>query len=628
MNSEETTNRIKILDQHTANQIAAGEVVERPFSVIKELVENAIDAEATAISVRIFDANLEKMQISDNGYGMSPDEMRLAVLRHATSKITQAADLHQLHSLGFRGEALPSIASVSQMSIISQQKNAENGYCLNIIDGKPSIPEIAAAQAGTTVIVDRLFYNAPARKKFLKTPRTEIGLISDLLARYIVAYPQIAFRLVNGSHTIFNSSGKGNARHALFEAYGKNVAEQMIAFSQGFVSPPALNRANRNNYNFFINGRFVRSRELGHAVDEAYFNFMPKHRYAIVFIFLQLDPGAIDVNVHPGKLEVKFDNFAAIRAELIEQIRAALGKSGASAPEIITKEAKVAMSTPEQGEPGELVDQRDNFAAPAGSYSAGLATETAMPLRESGALNRGIDIYQALQSYNLDQTQQELPTDRFIPEYQSTQEQLFADDGQGNQQLVYSQLTPLGQFAGTFIVAVKGEYLYIIDQHAAAERILYEKIAAASIEHLGDSSGLAVPISLDLSYQEAMQLTDLILGLREQGFIIEHFGENTFVIRGVPIWYDGDDPEQLLRLFLSELAEAPANIARMRKDELFMAACKQAIKANRFLTITDISVLFADLDHCENSSTCPHGRPLAIKLSRAEIYKRFLRGSI
>lgn len=616
--------RIHILDQHTANQIAAGEVVERPFSVIKELVENSLDAGATRISVRIFDAQLEKMQVTDNGCGMSPEEMRLCVLRHATSKISSAADLNNLTTLGFRGEALPSIASVCQLTITSRQQREQEGYTLSVKDGKASLPQVAPSRAGTTVLVDRLFYNTPARKKFLKSPRTELGLITDLIAGYIVAYPDVSFSLQNGAHQIFASSGQGNRRNALFEAYGRTMAEQMLDFAWGFVSPPTLNRGNRNDYNFFINGRPVRSRELANAVDEAYFSFLPERRYPIVFIFLQLPPDALDVNVHPGKLEVKFRNFSEIKPQLVESIRAVIGKSRGITPQF-----------------ADVRDIRSNDKAKPEDQSFSMQPEETarsehpQHLQESPGIYGG-EIYQQLfhmPSPGNMQPQSGCPADAEKriekSEFAGQQQRLFAEQQADNcGDISYSSLVPLGQFAGTFLICSGGEYLYIIDQHAAAERILYEKIAAKASQSQGTSSQLAVPIALELSAREAISLTDLVLQLRDYGFILEHFGENTFIIRGVPVWYDGDDPEQLLRLFLDELENDSADLSRMRKDELFMAACKQAVKANRYLTPADISSLLAGLDQCVNSATCPHGRPLAIRISRSEIYKRFLRGGI
>jgi DNA mismatch repair protein MutL len=619
MNNFSAMSRIHILDQHTANQIAAGEVVERPFSVVKELVENAIDARASAISVNIADAGLGKIQVSDNGCGMSAEELRLAILRHATSKLSSIRDLDSLATLGFRGEALPSIAAVSYLTITSKQPGDAHGYSLQVREGRATIPVEAAAKSGTTVSVERLFYNTPARRKFLKSPRTELGLISDLIAKYIVAYPSISFRLQNGSHVIYHSSGQGNQKHALFEAYGKQVANQMLIFDRGFISLPALSRPNRANYHFFINGRPARSRELSLAVDDAYAGFLPHHRYPLVFIQLDLPPDSIDANVHPGKLEVKFRDFRMIREQLIAEMRATLAGSVGRAPSLLPDrdDASPATSQPD------AYDQQPEQGSGAG-------------LREPSA-DLGHEIYQVLyaaaHARRLDglaaQPAQPLKP-QGLPLPYSVQQQMFteAEESESGKRLRYAALTPLGQFAGTFLICSGGEQLYIIDQHAAAERVLYEKIAARAVANLGGSAQLAVPLALELSFREAAQLTEAILELSEAGFILEHFGDNSFVIRGVPLWYEGDDPEQLLRLFLAEAAEGPVNQLRLRQEKLFRAACRQAVKANRYLTPADISVLLAELDQCDNPLTCPHGRPLMLRISRSEIYKRFLRGSI
>lgn len=607
MNKPPAHNRIHILDQHTANQIAAGEVVERPFSVVKELVENAIDAGATAISVTIADAGLERIQVSDNGCGMSAEELRLAVLRHATSKISAIADLDSLSTLGFRGEALPSIAAVSYLTITSKQPGEPHGYSMTVRAGRAVMPTEAAAKTGTTVSVERLFYNTPARRKFMKSPRTELGLISDLIAKYIVAYPGVSFRLQNGVHTIYQSAGQGNPGHALFEAYGKQVAEQMLPFARGFVSLPALSRPNRGGYHFFINGRPVRSRELSQAVDDAYAGFLPHRRYPLVFIQLKLPADSVDVNVHPGKLEVKFRDFVPLRQELITEIQAALAASLGRAPSLL----------PERRDDQPVTQDPDAYDRP--------------PVQGSGAALRepsaelGHEIYQVLYAAASSHGLDHLAAGTEVRQPQLFGETPASDSGE---RLRFAALTPLGQFAGTFLICSGGDQLYIIDQHAAAERVLYEKIAARAAREPGNSAQLAVPVAVELSILESAQLTEGILELREAGFIIEHFGENSFVIRGVPLWYEGNDAEQLLRLFLEEAEAGPVNTLRLRQEKLFRAACRQAVKANRYLTAADISVLLLELDQCENPLTCPHGRPLMLRISRGEIYKRFLRGSI
>ena len=417
-----------------------------------------------------------------------------------------------------------------------------------------------------------------------------------------------------GAHTIFNSSGKGSGLNALFEAYGKSIAEQMMPFELGFLSPPSLNRNNRAQDHFYINGRPVHSRELSQLVDEAYFSFMPAHRYPIVFLLLSLSPDSVDVNVHPGKLEVKFRDFSSLRGRILASMHLALGRSNARAPEIIAKQPATQYMQ---------LQTNDEMTA----EKAFTASESISNLDQG--LNQ-ILYHQAAEDEksrpynevaNIQPASPSLVQDSLFASQESQEEPAAA-------RLVYSSLTPLGQFAGTFIICSSGDYLYIIDQHAAAERIMYERIAAQAENNPDASSQLAIPVAVELSHREALTLTDAILDLRDYGFIVESFGDNSFVIRGVPLWYTGDDPEQLLRLFLDEITDNTVNVIRMRKQELFMAACKQAIKANSYLSPSDISALFEQLDACENSSTCPHGRPLAIRISRAEIYKRFLRGSI
>ncbi len=655
-------NRIHILDSHTANQIAAGEVVERPASVVKELVENAIDAQASIIDVRVFDQECQKVQVSDNGIGMSPADMRLAIMRHATSKIRSAADLSALHSLGFRGEALPSIASVSYFTLISKQREAETGYMMTVRDGKATIPEPAAAKDGTVAIVDRLFYNTPVRKKFLRNPRGEFAAISDLLAKMAISRPDISFSLRHGTKKIFATSGSGDMEAAVMGAYGRETANHLIRVERmsplwirGLTSLPAMTRANRQEYNFFVNGRLVRSRELSKTVDEAYDTLLPQHRYPVTFLFLEVDPYTIDVNVHPAKLEIKFKDVSLIRRELTAAIRDAFQRKELLVPRLgtINRPLQSSASSTENEDEGFRLKQKN--------------TRRALPFMEAHAYSNG-SLYSALykptpsspswqqtpavpiaddgeaDSVALEQTavrQQNQPETEAIlvdPEPASAdsiqpQDHLPADiqateTTHRGPSLCFSALRPIGQAANSFIIAEGEDGVYFIDQHAAAERILYEKILRAAAKQTEASEQLVTPLMVDLTATEATILIDNILTIREIGFIVEHFGDNSFVVRGVPFWYDGSDPCFLLRSFLEQLAAGSDGISLFRKEQLFQAACKQAIKANRRLNLEDIAVLFRELDQCEQPFTCPHGRPLIIKLTFAEIKKRFLRDGI
>ena len=650
---------IHILDTHTANQIAAGEVVERPASVVKELVENAIDAGATSITVRLYDCGCERIRVTDNGCGMSAEDMRLAVQRHATSKIMSASDLNSLDTLGFRGEALPSIASVSFVTITSKRKDQEIGFRMTVQEGRASIPEECAANNGTTVEVDKLFYNAPARKKFLKSPRTELGLISDFVGRMAICRTDIAFTLQNGNHRIIVTAGNGNLEAAVISVFGNQVSRELLAVSapdekmHGLISLPTFTRSVRNN-TFFVNGRLVRSKELALAVDQAYHTIIPTKRYPFTILFFQLPPESIDVNVHPAKLEIKLREPQPIVNTLVEMITEALQKNILSQPRLTTL---TPFTNLQQRHPQRKYSTPDNDVSSLGESLSFSGTQLYKALRDGqiryGNITTGKTEIKTNQ-HNI--TQQRigeivpLPVaKRPIPnlgsmhstvekekqvvlasasENRATTETI-TENTNNSASLIFSTLTPLGQFAGTFILASAGEVLYIIDQHAAAERIQYEKILRSVEQSSSDSAMLAIPIQFELSHSEQLLLHDHILEIRDLGFILEHFGDASYVIRGVPVWLGETAPEPVLRDYLDYLREKGSNQqTQVRQRELFYMACRRAVKANRHLTNTDIVTLFAELDQCKESATCPHGRPICLRLTLEDIYKHFLRGSI
>lgn len=620
--------RIHVLDVHTANQIAAGEVVERPSSVVKELVENAIDAGASTIDVHIFDEECQKIMVADNGCGMSPAEMRLAVQRHATSKIRKAADLEQLTTLGFRGEALPAIAAVSHFTITSKIHGADYGYSMAVDDGKAGIPVEAAAKNGTVILVDKLFYNAPARRKFLKSPRTELGAVSDLLVRLAICRPDISFTFKQGNKNVFSTSGNGNIDSAVLNTYGRDTVNNMIKLEHlsrcmihGLISLPTLSRGNRKEYNFFINGRLVKSKEISQIVDEAYYTVLPAHRYPLVFLFFELAPNSVDVNVHPAKLEVKLREPNLLREELSLAIKEAFNKKELLTPRLGNINRPLSSISASTDAPQEAIHIKEK------------PRQAVLPLMETGSrYNLQSDLYGKTIYQNNNNTivleqsvdQQDQPTNSYSDHNIAE----CPDRQQEEKRIIFSMLRPLGQANSSYIFAEGEEGIYIIDQHAAAERIMYEKILAIAAEQPSASNILAIPQAVELTFQERLLLTDSILELKKIGIILEYFGDNSFIIRGIPIWYLDNDPEHLLRTLLDELAENKGDVLKIRQDQLFMAACKQAVKANRRLSSQDINALLKDLDACENPFTCPHGRPTIIKLDFSEIRKRFLRSSI
>ena len=626
--------RIRLLDINTVNQIAAGEVVERPASVVKELVENAIDAEATHIAVKIFDDNIEKIQVADNGYGMVPEDLIRSIQSHATSKIRYADDLKRLHTLGFRGEALPSIAAVSQMTISSRIPGDLSGYLIEVENGKPTIPQETGMPEGTVVLVDKLFYNTPARKKFLKTPTWEMGQISDLMGRLALSHPGIAFSLEHKQKRIFSTSGNGDINQAFLAVYGKDAAKSMVQLEwlqdmliYGIVSLPEYNRSNRQHYNFFINNRWVRSQELASAIDEAYHTLLPQHRYPVTALYLSLPPEAIDINVHPAKLEVKFRDPKIVRECLMRAVKQALlhqermvPRLGQPYPQERGMQSGSAIRIDEKGPQSKWVAEKSgiNLREPdAGAKLEDTLYGTSEPamLKRPVIKNYQIDFQKADHLYQEDKPV--LNTEQDFPEKEK-EATLFS----------FQSLKLLGQVNASYIVASGEDGVYFIDQHAAHERILYEKYRNEVMKKTAASDMLAVPETLELTYQEKLSLIDQIIALNDMGFILEHFGDNTFILRGVPLWCKGSSGGELIRDLLSQLT-ASENVKPMnnRDEELFMMACKSAVKAKRYLTDSDIHEIFRNLDQCENPNTCPHGRPVAIKISFTEITRKFLRTS-
>jgi DNA mismatch repair protein MutL len=657
-------NLINLLDIQTTNRIAAGEVVERPASVVKELVENAIDAGAGRITVKILNNKLDKIQVSDNGCGIAPDDLRRALLRHATSKISCFDDMQTLNSLGFRGEALPAIAAVSELTLISRQTGSLSGYKLISKDGKAGLPEPAGCPEGTTVLVDKLFANVPARKSFLKSQAWEMGQIADLINRFALAHPKIAFTFSQGEKTILATYGSCELAQAFMAVYGRSILPYMLEVEwlkqiiiKGMISLPEVNRANRHHYSCFVNGRWVYSRELNQAIDEAYETLLPIKRYPTCVLNLFLAPSLLDVNVHPSKMEIKFKEPDLVKNAVTSAIKETL-----RIKEILT---------PHLDRP---LWQRDTESAADGNISREEENSRQTKAKQQCLVLRSPDGHKpslsqilsgkalflpeqnTLPAPGLTQAPETLPnhappapfTDGGAPKGQDLPYS-FAEEserqglpvpivaeadpkgGYSAKELCFADLSPLGQLDGTFILASGEDGLYIIDQHAAHERILYEKIAGEATRQPGASKLLALPLSLELTYQEHLCLINNIVELKEIGFIVEHFGDNTFILRGVPAWYRGSEGEQLLLTVLARLIEknnAPAKTTKkLREEEIFQMACKGAVKANQYLTSADISAIFQSLDNCQSPSTCPHGRPVAIKLTLEEIRKRFLRNS-
>ena len=592
---------IHLLDSQTANQIAAGEVVEGPASVIKELVENAIDAGATEISVKILDSAAENLQVFDNGCGMVPKDMHIAVKRHATSKICVAEDLNSISTLGFRGEALAAIAAVSLLSLSSHTADAACGKKITIRAGQTSEVEDLAMPCGTIIKVEKLFYNTPARKKFLKSPLREVAKISDYLAHLALSHPQIAFLLEQEGKKLLKTNGGGDLFAVALAVYGKETVKKLQPLQArgeiniyGLISLPELNRSTRQGYSFFINNRWVQSKELSRAVDEAYYTMLPKGRHPLVIVFVELPSEQVDVNIHPTKAEVKLKDPQKLSTALIRAIQNALYRQEALSPEL-----QITPTLKPQRQQEQHLNQLTEDIRPL------IAAEPARALNLTEALYGGFK-----QAANL------LYHPPVFYEQQAKEPA---------KKMFYSSLAPLGQLDSSYLLVGGDDALYIIDQHAAHERVLYEQIKNKAQEKCG-SAPLLTPQLLELSPTEVAYLTELIIQLTDLGFIVEDFGENTFMIRSVPAWYEGYDAAGLLRdLIVQAVEKAPDNLKTTTDERIFRTACRRAVKANQYLSNSQISALLIQLDECENPSTCPHGRPVCIKIPLEEIKRRFLR---
>lgn len=671
---------IRQLDDFTASQIAAGEVVERPVSVVKELVENAIDAGAVRITVRLkADAErkfIRTIQVVDDGRGMLPVDLQAAFGRHATSKLFDAEELNGILTLGFRGEALPSIASVSRVEIASKVKGELAGYLVQAAEGVITEPDEAAIAEGTSVTVQDLFYNTPARRKFMKSYATETGYISKLIGDFILCRPDIAFELEIDGRKVLRSPGGSRPDKAVLAVYGAEVLSALrpvyldageIAV-RGFVSMPPFARANRRYYHFFINGRLVKSAELNAIIDDAYLSLLPEHKHPLCVLYIALPPQTVDVNVHPAKTEIRFNKPAEVREAVLQAVRAALTVRAA------VDEARQAEDDAETAKILSILSAHTAAESPAEKF---VAAEPALDLgsdieiiADKAAADAapdfnnlsGEDMKNMLSNQNKEPDFANRLFKSLIEAAPGQKREYSRDDGEwlaenfgvtyldepdatkpvADKSNLFLAMRPLGQLNNSYIIAALNEDLYIIDQHAAHERILYEEFTLAFGLDCRETSMLAVPVSVDVGDLQAELLLNNIVRLADFGFVIEPFGGSRFVIRGIPLWYvrgaesghkrksriyDNDIAGFFLDVLdmLLEDADRVPDIAGLNKLELFTRACKSAIKANEHLNGQEISWLLYNLAECEKPQTCPHGRPTFFKITDDEIRRRFKR---
>lgn len=643
--------QIQMLSKETIDKIAAGEVVERPSSVVKELLENAIDASATAVTVEIKEGGISFIRITDNGCGIEKEQIPLAFLRHATSKIRTAEDLSHIVSLGFRGEALSSIAAVSRMELITKTRDTLTGSRYLIEGGTEAETEEIGAPEGTTVIVRNLFFNTPVRKKFLKHPQTEGGYISDLMEHMAMSNPQISFKYMNNGQLRFHTSGNGNLQEIIYRIYGKDVARALVPVDvseqgirmHGFLGKPEINRANRNFEIYFINGRFVKSSLVSKAIEEGYRKYVMQHKFPFAVLHFEIHSGEIDVNVHPSKMEVRFTNRTKLYDFIEMHIRETL-HSIELIPEIILEESREKKedkrpSLPEHvPEPFEAARFRQTGIFPAVERKdtpKSVAEENVYRITEEEPFfvdnrkiqqssNLGNAVSFAAQKEDTAKTPEPDRNNSVILETNPIQMDMFEEKMLTKD--ARREYRIMGQVFDTYWLVAFHDKLFIIDQHAAHEKVKFERLMAQLKEKKLQSQMLNPPIIVTLSGNEESVYKEYTDYFTQMGFEIEAFGGSEFAIRGVPAELYGCSEGRLFTELLDELSEGSVkgapNVIRQR---IATMACKAAVKGNMAFDVPGVEALFDELLTLEDPYHCPHGRPTIISMSKYELEKKFKR---
>ena len=666
---------VRLLDTNTANQIAAGEVVEKPASVVKELVENALDAGADKIEVTIFAGGTEYIRVTDNGCGMSEADAKMAVLRHATSKLTKAEDLLSLNTLGFRGEALPSIASVSNFTLLTRPESEEFATSVHIDGGENTEVTASGGSTGTTVIVENLFFNVPARRKFLKTVSTEGRYISELLTRLALSRPDVRFKLVNNDKEVLSTPGDGDLEHAIKALYGKNVAENLLEVSlndpkvrvSGFIGKPTLLKGTRQWQTFFVNGRCIGSKMLSKAMDHAYQSQIPKSGFPFAVINLKVDTASVDVNVHPQKSEIKFSDDSLIYKAMYKALTDALTKpmsaqktqvtllpdselnvfvkpqlQSVSVPVTPALQPKPAYQPPQpvfkSGAEQIFKTPERKEEQPAPASESLLVHEQPAPIvkKEQGeqqAMWQPFDDFAqtaATVSYSKGYQEPVLEVHEARSEFAKPQPAeaapaadretiAFTDTDSG-----MDTIWPIGQVDKTFIIAQSETTLYLIDQHAAHERILYDKLVA-SHEQI-PSQQLLMPLYVDMAADDIALIEEHRGEFLALGVDAASAGESLLRVSSLPADIKADAAEDFINAISKMLREMRnVNGSDLRQEVLHMTACKAAIKAGQLLNMRQMRQLIIDLCNTTHPFTCPHGRPCMIEIDSNQLYKMFKR---
>ena len=587
-------NKVRILDKTTADKIAAGEVIERPASVVKELIENSIDAQSKKIIIEIRGNSTDYIKVSDDGVGIRKEDVEIAFRRYTTSKIQSIDDLFRLNTLGFRGEALSSIALVSHVEVFTKFYEEEIGTHAEFKGGNLVFIEDFPVLRGTTIIVKNLFYNVPARLKFLKKDNVEFSFIYDVVSRLAISYPEISFSLIRNEKNILNTSGENNLLNAIKKVFDYNENDLLkIEHLEngikiwGYVSKPECNKYNREYQLFFVNRRYIKSKTLYKAVEQAYKEYMMVGKYPIIFLFLDIDPKFVDINIHPAKLDVKFQNEVLIYEIVYKAVKNVLLSNSliynmgfSKTPETFKYENEVTIKNNDEETELLFENTENNYV------------------------------------FNLERNS--------MDKYKIENEMFYEIHDDENR---IPSIKIIGQLFYTYIIGEYGDSFYIIDQHAAHERIVYEKLKKSFKNHQPKTQFLLEPINLKVNYKEKNIIDDIIEVLKKIGFGIEEFGENSYIIREVPIFFGKPQTENFFRELIENFMEGDnkTNNFEYKIEKLMKIACKNAVKAKDKLSYVEMERLIKDLNETENPYTCPHGRPIIVQMSRQELLKKFKR---
>ncbi|MDT0670122.1 DNA mismatch repair endonuclease MutL [Mammaliicoccus sciuri] len=652
--------KIKELELSLANKIAAGEVVERPASVVKELLENAIDAQATQIDITIKESGIQSIRVVDNGTGIEEDDIAKAFGRHATSKINNDYDLFHIRTLGFRGEALASISSVSRVTM-KTCTDGMLGHEVRVENGEITKKQPAKAKKGTDILVEDLFYNTPARLKYVKSLYTELGKITDIVNRMAMSHPNIAFNLVSDDKTVISTNGSGRTNEVMAEIYGMKIAKDLVPINgetddyvvNGFICKPEHTRSNRHYISIFINGRYIKNFVLNKAIIEGYHTLLPIGRYPIVYLNIEMDPILVDVNVHPTKLEVRLSKEQLLYDLINQKIKEAFRgmslipdtslekqKPKKSQKEIFEQqkidfEAKRNQNITQQqqvshkSESVEEIEKTNDATSrePSPSWQFKDKTEHHSVIQEDTIKqedNRDIDV-QHDEPEHIENNEETYEVQDTV-EYVDTPYQAPFEEEQVSEAPRVPYMEVVGQVHGTYIVAQNDTGMFMIDQHAAQERIKYEFFKEKIGEVTNETQSLLLPLTFNFSKDEHMIIEKYLQSLAEAGVFLEPIGHHDYMVSEYPVWLPNVDAEEIIKDMIDYvLNHEKVDIKKLREDAAIMMSCKKSIKANHYLRNHEMSHLIDELRETTDPFTCPHGRPIIIELTTYELEKLFKR---